>query len=99
MTPMSDGETRILDRLASVAQQQAVNGERLTALIERLEEKLERIDESAERSVRSLQDHISTTIGKSDTWWRRAFFIAIAAMSLSQITGAALPTMLGWLKP
>ena len=97
MTPMSDGETRILSKLADVAQQQAVNGERLTALVERLEDKLELIDEATEAAVEKLQGHITSVVGRSDTWWRRAFFIAIAALSLSNITGAAIPTLIGLL--
>lgn len=99
MTPMSDGETAILGRLADVLQQQAVHTERQTGMIERLDDRLSRMEDDRAEDHAGLKTHIADAISKSDTWWRRAFFIAVGALALAQIAGASLPPLLWSLKP
>lgn len=99
MTPMSDGETAILGKLAEVAQQQAVTTERLIGVLERFDDHLKRADEDRDAAVESLKRHFNAGITSSDTWWRRAFLIAVALLMLSNLVGVALDRYWTLLKP
>lgn len=90
MTPISDGENAILEKLANVAQQQAVTTERLAGVLEKIDDHMLRMDKERDIAVASLKNHITTTITSSERWWRRAMWILVMSVILSNLIGAAI---------
>lgn len=99
MTPMSDAEAAILGKLAEVAQQQAVSTERLVAVLERVDDHLGRMDSEREREVGGLKSHMDASFSRSDSWWRKAFLVAVVLIMLSNVVGVVLTRFIPFLKP
>lgn len=106
MTAIGDSggstERAILDRLADIGERHAVATERMGAMIERLDGHLTRADDDRDGAVDAIKEHVSqelrSELGRSETWWRRAFWIAVALLALSNLAGVALDKFVALLK-
>jgi hypothetical protein len=87
-------EPSIFNKLAEIAQQQAVTTERLVAVIERLEAHLMQMDKDREVAVESIKGHVTTTMEQSQIWWRRALWISVGVVALADLLGMGVERLM-----
>jgi hypothetical protein len=90
VTPLSDGEAAILNRLADIAQQQAVTNERLIGVLEKVDDHLVRMDSDRIKAVESINGHTTTVLAAHDSWWRKFAIIMGAITAAIAAIGSSL---------
>lgn len=82
------------ERLGSIQNNTSLQTQALTTVIERFE----RMGEERDRAVEQVKQHVSSEIKTafyaSEQWWRRAVWVAVGLISLSNLMGVGLVRLL-----
>ena len=81
-------------KLVEIQEKQTTQSVQQTALLERIVEYHEEARERTTDAVAELKNHVTSIItsvlSTSELWWRRAFWIAVALVVLSNLLGVAI---------
>lgn len=98
----SDDLTRPWETLVHIQREQVTQLTQQTALLTHILRAQEEQDAGREKSVEEVKKHITETVkgelGKSELWWRRAFWIAVGLVALSNLVGVGLDRAVALLK-
>lgn len=82
--------------------EQTRSQERQTQVMELLARQLEEMDSAREAAVKVVKDHTAEAIKagftSSENWWRRALWIAVGLITLSNVLDVALERIVAMLK-
>lgn len=107
MTP--DMEAMLLTKLTEVAQQQAVNTERMAGLLERIGDEVLRASDEREKQhadTRAKVESIGRMVVDSsradaehrDAWWRKAIVVLGLSLIVAEVVGAGVMKLLSLIK-
>ena len=91
-----------LEMLIEIQREQTTHAIKQTVLLERLLELHKAMEAGRDAAVEQVKNHVTEAVGAqlkaSELWWRRAFWIAVGLVVLSNIVGAAIDRFIGLLK-